>query len=252
MTTPPPADPVGKPRLNVVGLVSLLVAIAGIAFAVVPAVAPVGWVLIVVGLVLGIVAMSLRSRSRGLAIAGLAVSALGIVVAGVVIVVSLIGSAPTFPSPFPSASASREETPDATPSGSIDDPLPLGTPIELAGWTYTIDDLVTNPATVEAQMSESGNYFVPAEAGQRYVVMGYSITNDGDDPAYPMEVPTALVSPDDDDLSIDLPRYVIDDTDLLPPGDTRMLSVAFLIPDDSQPLLRVTQNIVADPVYVEP
>lgn len=111
MTTPPPADPVGKPRLNVVGLVSLIVALAGIGFALVPAVAPVGWSLIAVGLVLGIVAMSLRRRSRGLAIAGLAVSALGIVVAGVVIVVSLIGSAQTFPSPFPTATTSREDSP---------------------------------------------------------------------------------------------------------------------------------------------
>ena len=259
---PPTPTPIGSGsgrRPNPPGMAALVLAVAGtgcslVTSAAVP-LAPLGWGLLVVALVLAIVALVLPGRGRGFAIAGLGMSIVGMMIAGAVIVVSLVDAGLTPPETVPPPATSKQseeqgQQQNGEAAGTLDDPFPLGTPIAIPGWTYTIEDVEVAPETVAAQMTASGEYFVPLQPGQRYIVMTYTITNDGTAAAYPAEIVTEPVTSGDEKLNLDLARYVLDDTSLLPPGESRVLSVAFLIPEQSDPLLRVTPNIVADPVYV--
>ncbi|MCS5498096.1 DUF4352 domain-containing protein [Cnuibacter physcomitrellae] len=224
-------------------LVALLHAVMGTLVAFLPGVNFLGWLLLGIGIVLSVVALALPGQRKGLAIVSLSVSMAGALFSALLFgVLAMSPSGPTSNEPPVGA---QESTP-----GSISDPLPLGSPIELEDWTYTITDVETDPSIVAAEMEASGNYFETAEPGQRWVVMTYSITNEGDASAYPAEIVTAMVSPDDEDVSAHLPRYVLDDTSLLPAGESRVLSIAFLIPEDSDPLLRVTPYVFQDPVYL--
>ncbi|WP_378148372.1 hypothetical protein ACFJGV_08710 [Cnuibacter sp. UC19_7] len=235
--TPPPAS-----GFNVLALVALLLAVVGAPTAFLPDVNFIGWLLLGISVVLSVVALALRGQKKGLAIASLSLSMAGALSSGVFWGLMAISDNAA---PVESPISEQQST-----LGSISDPLPLGSPIELEDWTYTILDVETDSGVVASEMDASGNYFETAEPGQRWVVMTYSITNKGEASAYPAEIVTAMVSPDDEDLGIDLPRYVLDDTSLLPAGESRVLSVAFLIPEGSDPLVRVTPSVFQDPVYL--
>lgn len=244
--TPATGNP-GQPTppasgVDVLALVSLLFAAMGTIVAFLPGVNFIGWLLLGIGLVLSVVALALPGQKKGLAIASLSLSMAGALFSGVLWGLMTIDEKDAAVEPPTSEQQST--------LGSISDPLPLGSPIELEDWTYTIQDVETDPGVVASEMAASGNYFETAEPGQRWVVMTYSITNKGEASAYPAEVVTAMVSADDEDVSAHLPRYVLDDTSLLPAGDTRVLSIAFLIPEDSDPLIRVTPSVFQDQVYL--
>ena len=77
-----PAQPY-KSR-NTVGIIALIVSIAGAVCIVIPPVMLIGWVLVGIAFVLSIVALCLRNRKRGQGIAALIISVVGMILGLVV------------------------------------------------------------------------------------------------------------------------------------------------------------------------
>ena len=85
---PPPPPPAGAQapakRNNIVGLIALIASIIGFVFACIPGALIVGWVLLPIAFVLGIVGLFLSGKAKGTSIAAIIVSIIGTVV-GVVV-----------------------------------------------------------------------------------------------------------------------------------------------------------------------
>src|SRR5258707_24947 len=85
---PPPPSPAGPQapakRNNTIGLIALIVSIIGFVFACVPGALIVGWVLLPMAFVLGIVGVFLSGKAKGTSVAAIVVSIIGTVV-GVVV-----------------------------------------------------------------------------------------------------------------------------------------------------------------------
>jgi hypothetical protein len=96
---PPYGSPTGgsgdRPGPNKLGLASLIVGGVSVILAFIPFVNFVSWIVALVGLVLGIVALVLKNRTRGLAIGGVIASALGLILSIVLAIVYTVGFATT-------------------------------------------------------------------------------------------------------------------------------------------------------------
>ena len=79
-----PPQPAEKPAKNVLGLVALIVAVVGFIFACIPGAFILGWVLLPVAFVLGIVAVCLRGKAKWQGITAIIVSVVGTIVAFIV------------------------------------------------------------------------------------------------------------------------------------------------------------------------
>jgi hypothetical protein len=81
---PPPPSLAGPQapakRTNTIGLIALIVSIIGFVFACVPGALIVGWVLLPMAFVLGIVGVFLSGKAKGTSIAAIIVSIIGTVV----------------------------------------------------------------------------------------------------------------------------------------------------------------------------
>ena len=87
-----PAGPVvpPKPPRNTIGLIGLIVAILGFAFAVIEGAYLLGWLLLPVGFILGLVGLFARDRKKGVAVAAVIVSIVG-TIAGAIAFTSSLG-----------------------------------------------------------------------------------------------------------------------------------------------------------------
>jgi len=84
--------PRGAKSRNVLGIVALIVSVVGFVFACVPGALVVGWVLLPIGFVLGIVAICLKNKPKWQGLAAIIVSMVGTIV-GVVVFLSLAAGA---------------------------------------------------------------------------------------------------------------------------------------------------------------
>lgn len=91
-TTAPPAVTTAKKERNLLGIVALTTSVAGAIFACIPGALVVGWVLLPIGLVLGIVALLQKGRSKWQGLTAVIVSVVGTVV-GVIVFLALATSA---------------------------------------------------------------------------------------------------------------------------------------------------------------
>ena len=73
-----------RPARNVLALVALITSIVGFIFACMPGALIVGWILLPIGFILGIVSLFLKGRGKALGVAGLIISVVGTIVAAVV------------------------------------------------------------------------------------------------------------------------------------------------------------------------
>lgn len=94
----PPAAPatVSAPapakRKNIIGIIALVASIIGVIFACIPGALIVGWVLLPIAFVLGIVGLFLTGKARGTSIAAIVLSTVGTVV-GVVVFFTVVSDA---------------------------------------------------------------------------------------------------------------------------------------------------------------
>lgn len=264
---PASAEPPTKKKLNVLALVSAIVAAVGFIFACIPGALIVGWILLPIAFVLSIVSLFLKGDKKWLGIVGLIVSIIGTIV-GVVVFLGVIANAAndafgggdtTVSQPAESeqpeedaAEEPAEEAPAEAAQGSRDNPAPVGTEISNSDWSVVVNSV--NPDG-NAVVSEANQFNEPAPAGSHYVIVNYTVTYKGADSSYAAEVMLDLVTSTGNVVNSYDALVVLTDgmgLDELYTDASATGSQAFLVPDGETFLVRVQPGILADEAFIQP
>lgn len=214
---PPPAEP-AKTK-NSIGLAALIVAVLGIIFAIIPGAAIVGWILLPIAFVLGIVGVAQSGKPKGVAIAAIVTSIVGFFIAviafffmvGTVIDDVLTSDDPVITTPAeiddgeeaevgdgagePEDAVTDEEEPPAAPDaelGTRDNPVPMGSTISGEDWDITV---LSFEADATAQVVESRMFNDEPQDGNVYALIEAEATYTGEDSSSPwLEIDFVFVS----------------------------------------------------------
>lgn len=182
-----------KPARNTLGLIAMIVAIVGFIFACIPGVLIVGWILLPVSFILGLVAVFRKGETKWQAVTAIVVAVVGSIIGAlvfVVVVATAVDEAVSSPSsgaaPAVAEAPAEEEAAVSQPeavtgdqSSTRENPLPLGTEIKSHEWTVVVNS-VTFGAT-DAVLAEN-MFNDPPQPGHEYVLINYSVTYTGSDP----------------------------------------------------------------------
>ena len=187
--TPAPGSfsspPGGGGQRNILGIIALIVAGLGFVFACIPGALIIGWILLPIGFILGLVAVFLRDKKKWQAITAIIVAIVGTIV-GFIVFFAVV--AVSFNDAFndggtsigsESSTVEESEAPaeEATAAeGTLENPVPFGTPISNDDWDVTLTAFTPDANSAVAE----GNQFNQApEAGQVYVIVEVSATYKG-------------------------------------------------------------------------
>lgn len=271
-TIPPASEGNAEPpqSMNVLALISFIVAVVGFIFACLPGALIIGWILLPIAFILAIVSLFLRGRGKGFGIAGLIVSVVGTIVGFIVFFAVVTTSfsqtfddgpvvigGPTAGTDSGGSSVNGGTSAGASSGtqsqeGTRDNPVPLGTAISSDQWTVVIDSYNANANDVVA----SANQFNQApEPGTHYEIVTYTVTYTGADSAYAAEVGVDVVTDSGNVIESYSTLVILDNNfsmDELYAGASSTGSKAFLVPDGSSVLIRVQPGFFAKDVFVAP
>lgn len=188
---PAPSSTTAATR-NVVGLVSIILAVVGFALAIIPFLGIVGWPLLVAALVLGIVGLTRKGQTKTTSIAGLVLSVLAMILAPIIAIAILAGSAGSTdsaisddgdvpatvdeqPAPESPAAESEEAEEPAVEEPASDTATPLGTAADVDGMSITVTG-------VEAGIANVGSDTFGEAAQGQFVLVHVSVSNTGTKP----------------------------------------------------------------------
>ncbi|MBD2765908.1 hypothetical protein IEE91_12055 [Kocuria sp. cx-455] len=268
--TLPPQQP-KKNQSNILGLIALITAVIGFIFACIPGALIIGWILLPVAFILGLVSLFLQGKSKWMGITALILSIVGTVVGAVVFLVvvstafdeSFGGGDTTVAGPSEGSDAGIEQNADkevAPDEGSSEDgtrgnPYPIGSTIENDEWRVVVNSVT--PAATDAVLSENDFNEPPAD-GSQYMLVNYSTTYLGDnaDGEIPAFVTVEYVTADGTTVNsfdnIVVAPDPIDTTSTLYTDGTATGNAAFEVPTDTadQGVLAITPGILGDKVFV--
>ncbi|WP_082518936.1 DUF2510 domain-containing protein [Leifsonia sp. Leaf336] len=259
---PIPGAPVAAAakQKNVLGIVALAVAAVGFIFACVPGALIVGWVLLPIAFVLSIVALFLKGKGKGLALAALITSIVGTVV-GFVVFFAVVAN--SFNDAFggtdtevkaPSSASSAAPTKaaaEAAKTGTRESPAALGSAIVGNDFTVTINSVNLN--AVDA--IHAANEFNEApDAGMTYALINATVTYTGKDSSYAAEAQISYVGADGKVYN-EFNKAVIGPdpqlgADELYTGASTTGNIVIQIPASGDGLIRVQPGLIADKVFV--
>ena len=257
--------PMKKGR-NTVGIVALVMAVIGFIFACVPGALIVGWILLPLSFIVGLVGLFRKGEAVWPAVTAVIVSVVGTIV-GVFVFLVVVGNAvdeaissastvSAAPAPEGGASNSGESgAADSAQGKTRENPYPLRTEISSKDWKVVINSVTFNANDKVAaanQFNES-----PAE-GKEYVLINYTATYIGNDPAgeTPAFVLVDFVTPDgvtiDGADSIAAAPDAIDTLTTLFNGASVSGNVVRAVPSANAQdgVLAVTPGLLADKVFV--
>jgi hypothetical protein len=178
-----PVPPAPAKQGNTIGLIALIVGVVGFVFACIPGALVVGWVLLPIALILGIVGVCQSGKSKGTSIAAIIVSIVGTVV-GVVVFTVVVGNA--FSDAFkksdlsaPTAASQADSTSQASSSsehGSRENPFPIGNPVESKEWQITLGA----PREAGAAIAAENQFNDPPKPGMEFWIVPVTATYTGD------------------------------------------------------------------------
>lgn len=228
--TPPlpyAAPPAQKPEStrNTLGLIALIAAGIGFIFACIPGALIVGWILLPVAFILGIVSLFMKGKGKGLGIAALIISVVGTIV-GFVVFFTIVATAAqdafdsagetTVVTPSEEASAApsgdtdastepTEEEAPAAEEGTRENPLPIGTMIANDEWEVTVNSVTLDAG---AAIAAENQFNEAAPDGFTYGLVNITATYVGTDEAggTPAFILTEYVTADG--ATTDLPMVV--------------------------------------------
>lgn len=260
----PQGTPTEKSARNTLGLVAMIIAIVGFIFACIPGALIVGWLLLPIAFILGIVAVFLKG-TKWQAITAIVVSVVGTIV-GAIVFFAVVAS--SFNNAFSSgdttvkdSSVSDEQaTDEATSSeesatvGTRDNPAPIGTEIANDEWRVTINSVTTGAAAADAISANQFNE--PADAGSEYIIVNYTVTYIGDDAdgQIPAMVGVDYVTGGGATVGLGSKVVVapesIDVLSTLYNGGTTTGNTAMQVPSPVDGVIVVRPGMVADKVFV--
>ncbi|MFJ4223717.1 hypothetical protein [Microbacterium sp. NPDC089695] len=253
---------VGEKKLNVLALVSLIVAVIGFIFACVPGALIIGWILLPIAFVLSIVSLFLKGDKKWLGIIALVLSIVGTIV-GVMVFIGVIArsvdeafsggeTTVTRPESTTAAEAPEEGEPAAAPQGTRENPYPLGSEVSNGNWSVVVNAVNPDGNPIVA----AANQFNEAPpAGSHYEIVTYTITYLGADSASSSEVGVDVVTSAGNVVNSYDTFVALDDEfgfEELFTGATVTGSQAFLIPDGQTIVVRVSPGYFADEFFVQP
>ncbi|WP_158268481.1 DUF4352 domain-containing protein [Corynebacterium liangguodongii] len=238
-----PASPAADahPGNNVLGVIALVCAIAGLILSCIPGILLLGWILLPIGFILGIIALFLPAK-KATAIAAIITSIVGALVAASVFVF-VIGNAfeDAFDEDVTVSQGESSSAPTGTsggagePGSTRENPLPIGATVENEEWAVTLNGV--NPAATDEVLAENQYNEAPAP-GQTYVLVDVSITYKGTNPQG--EIPLSIieiVTPDAATVSwFDAAATAPNNVDLasaLYNGGTASGNLAFLVSEEA-------------------
>lgn len=256
--------PVGQPqkRRNVVGAIALGTAILGFIFGCIPGALIIGWVLLPIAFILGIVGLFMSQRPKGTAIAAVIVSIIGTIVSAVVFV-TLVGDAvddafsgggdvtvsEEGPGDAP-APANPEAADSDADAGSRQNPARIGATITSGDWEVVVNSF--NPNATQ-QVLEANPFNSEPTPGNQYAVVNLTVTYRGEESADAGEVGIAFVT---DHGNV----FTTYDNAAVPPapalegelytGAAATGNEAILIPQNSSGLMRLRLGMLGDEVFV--
>ncbi len=264
---PAPVPPAPKQK-NTVGLIALVVGVAGFVFACIPGALIVGWLLLPIAFVLGIVALCLRGKSRWAGLVGLILSVVGSIV-GAIVFFTVVATA--VDDAFDEASggdtvitedeSTSEEEPAATEDdgdaaeaekGTRENPVSFDATIENNDWTITLADF--NP-DANAEVADGNPFNDEPGDGEVWITVTPTATYHGSDSGLAAELQFAFVSADGTVTNGYDSIAVLDDSfdsaAELYDGGTTTGTVTLLVPADLDGgLLRIAPGFLADEVFV--
>lgn len=195
---------------NTIGIIALVCAILGVIFSCIPGFLILGWILLPISFILGLVGLFPKDKKKGTAIAAVITSIVGAVVAAVAFMF-VIDSA--FNDAFneettvsnngganavgdgDSAEGNSEDSADGAADGATrENPLPIGATVSTDEWDVTVNSVDLN--ATDAVMSENPVNDAPAD-GQTYVMANVTAKYKGDDPQGSMPtIGFAFVTPE--------------------------------------------------------
>ena len=203
-----PQEPV-KER-NTIGIIALVCAILGVIFSCIPGFLIIGWILLPISFILGLVGLFPKGKKKGTAIAAVITSIVGAIVAAVAFMF-VIDSA--FNEAFneettvsnngganavgdgDSAEGNSEDSADGAADGATrENPLPIGATVSTDEWDVTVNSVDLN--ATDAVTAANPVNDAPAD-GQTYVMANVTAKYKGDDPqgSMPM-IGFAFVTPE--------------------------------------------------------
>jgi hypothetical protein len=209
----------------------------------------------IAAVVFGAIALAKR-QSKGLAITGLALGAVAVIASLITTIVLIAGvnaaitNTPSVQAPDADASEGQPSEVETAPLGSRENPAPMGSTVTGADW-----DVVVNSFTPDAtQLVTDGNMFnSPAEPGFHYAAVNYTVTYKGVDSSYAAMVSVALVTSTGEVLTTLDSLAVLADSfslDELYAGASATGSIAILVPDGADVLIRVTPGLLEDDSFI--
>lgn len=178
-----------KKQRNIAGLIALIVSAIGFIFACIPGALIVGWVLLPIGFILGIVSLFLKGKVKWQGVTAIIVSVVGTIVAAIVFTVVV---ATAFTDAFggsdvevgepttvtEEAEPATEEEPAAAAAGTRENPIPLGTPFSSSDWTVVVNSVTLNATD---QILAENQFNEAPDAGTEYILVNYTLTYIGKD-----------------------------------------------------------------------
>ena len=264
----PAAQVPGSPKggKNVLGLIAMILAILGLVLACIPGVLILGWILLPISFILGIVAVFLKG-TKWQAITAIIVSVVGTIVAAIVFFAVI---ATSFNNAFSSGETtvgessetqSESATDDSTSEqagaevGTRENPAALGSEISSDEWKVTINSVTSGAAAADA-IAAANQFNEPADAGTEFIVINYSATYIGDDaegqmPAFVgVEYVTAAGATVDPTDKFVVAPDEIDSMSTLYNGATATGNTAIQVPSPVDGLLAIRPGMLADTVFV--
>jgi hypothetical protein len=204
---PENSQPSLKKPSNGLGIAALVVGLVGLVLSMIPLVGLFGGFVAFVGLVLGIVALFLKGKSKGTAIAGTIVSAVALILSLVMsavyaaaFVAAVEENLPDTPSVIAEdgEAAPAEEAAEDDAVGTRANPAPLGTTITIDGgdgadWEITP---VSSDLDFTDEVKAANEFNTDPEAGNQYAMLNVNVKYVGPDSGETYELAFTYVSAD--------------------------------------------------------
>lgn len=259
----PPVAP-GKQR-NTLGLIAIIAAVLGFLFACIPGALIVGWVLLPIAFILGIVGVCQAGKTKGTSIGAIIVAVVGTVV-GFIVFLAVVSDAvedsfdsgdvsvatPAAPAQGTDSDAAEQDT--TADQGTRTNPYPLGSVIIDGDWQVRVNSVT--PDANDAVAAEN-MFNDPPPPGSQYLLANVTITYTGADSQGETPFTTIrYVTADGNTVnSYDSGIVAPDSLDTLSPlfqGASTTGNLAFTVPTASatQGTLAVEPTMFADKIFV--
>lgn len=263
--TSAPQAPVKKGR-NTVGLIALIVAAVGFIFACIPGALIVGWVLLPIAFILGIVGLFMSGKPKWQAITAIILSIVGTIVGVIVFTVvvaaafndsfggteSSVGDSTVVESAEGEQSADADEA-AADEVGTRSNPAPLGAPVEGQEWTVVVNSVDLDATDEVAAENEFND---PADEGTVYISINVTATYTGSDAdgQFPASVGIDYVTADGVTVNsfdkIVLGPDELDSLSALYEGASATGNRTIQVPTPVDGVLAISPGVIADKVFV--